>query len=158
MIQAISQKLTFDEFIDWYPENSEHRYELHNGIIVKMPKPTGKNSEIAGFIGGELFLLIRQRQLPYFIPKECLIKPYANESGYEPDLIVLDRLAMAIALKQINLESRLGGAFLRFLAIILGSHEQAKPNITGSFGFRRKLHPTYKSRDSASAAAKQIAL
>ncbi|NEP59934.1 MAG: Uma2 family endonuclease [Symploca sp. SIO2G7] len=94
MIQAISQKITFDEFIDWYPENSEHRYELHNGIIVKMPKPTGKHSEIAGFLGGELFLLIRQRQLPYFIPKECLIKPYANESGYEPDLIVLDRLAI----------------------------------------------------------------
>ncbi|NER24217.1 MAG: Uma2 family endonuclease [Symploca sp. SIO1C2] len=94
MIPAISQKVTFDEFIDWYPENSEHRYELHNGIIVKMPKPTGKHSEIAGFLGGELFLLIRQRQLPYFIPKECLIKPYANESGYEPDLIVLDRLAI----------------------------------------------------------------
>ncbi len=94
MIQAISQKVTFDEFIDWYPENSEHRYELHNGVIVKMPKPTGKHSEIAGFLGGELFLLIRQRQLPYFIPKECLIKPYANESGYEPDLIVLDRLAI----------------------------------------------------------------
>ncbi len=94
MIQAISQKVTFDEFIDWYPENSEHCYELHNGVIVKMPKPTGKHSEIAGFLGGELFLLIRQRQLPYFIPKECLIKPYANESGYEPDLIVLDRLAI----------------------------------------------------------------
>ena len=94
MIQAISQKVTFDEFIDWYPENSEHRYELHNGVIVKMPKPTGKHSEIAGFLGGELFLLIRQRQLPYFIPKECLIKPYANESGYEPDPIVLDRLAI----------------------------------------------------------------
>ncbi len=94
MIQAIFQKVTFDEFIDWYPENSEHRYELHNGVIVKMPKPTGKHSEIAGFLGGELFLLIRQRQLPYFIPKECVIKPYANESGYEPDLIVLDRLAI----------------------------------------------------------------
>ena len=94
MIQAISQKVTFDEFIDWYPENSEHRYELHNGVIVKMPKPTGKHSEIAGFLGGELFLLIRQRRLPYFIPKECLIKPYANESGYEPDPIVLDRLAI----------------------------------------------------------------
>jgi len=94
MIQAISQQITFDEFIDWYPENSEHRYELHNGVIVKMPKPTGKHSEIAGFLGGELFLQIRQRQLPYFIPKECVIKPYPDESGYEPDLIVLDRLAI----------------------------------------------------------------
>lgn len=94
MIQAISKQVTFDEFIEWYPENSEHRYELHNGVIVEMPKPTGKHSEIAGFLGGELFLLIRQRQLPYFIPKECVIKPYPHESGYEPDLIVLDRIAI----------------------------------------------------------------
>ncbi|NES19991.1 MAG: Uma2 family endonuclease [Symploca sp. SIO3E6] len=94
MIQAISQQVTFDEFIDWYPENAEHRYELHNGVIVKMPKPTGKHSEIAGFLGGELFLLIRQRQLPYFIPKECIIKPYHDKSGYKPDLIVLDRLTI----------------------------------------------------------------
>jgi len=50
--------------------------------------------KLLAFKGGELFLLIRQRQLPYFIPKECLIKPYANESGYEPDLILLDRLAI----------------------------------------------------------------
>ncbi|NJK67989.1 MAG: Uma2 family endonuclease, partial [Microcoleus sp. SU_5_3] len=29
MIQALPEFVTFDEFIDWYPENSEHRYELH---------------------------------------------------------------------------------------------------------------------------------
>jgi Uma2 family endonuclease len=28
--------------------------------------------------------------LPYFIPKECIIKPAPYESGYEPDVIVLD--------------------------------------------------------------------
>ncbi|MCP2729373.1 Uma2 family endonuclease [Limnofasciculus baicalensis] len=94
MIQAIPKLVTFDEFIDWYPENSEHHYELHNGAIVEIPKPTGKHSEIAGFIGGELFLLIRQLQLPYFLPKECVIKPSPHESGYEPDAIVLDKQAV----------------------------------------------------------------
>jgi Uma2 family endonuclease len=41
MIQIIPELVTFDEFIDWYPENLEHRYELHNGEIVEMPTATG---------------------------------------------------------------------------------------------------------------------
>lgn len=49
MIQALPELVTFDEFIDWYPENSEHRYELHNGEIVETPKATGKQSKLTGF-------------------------------------------------------------------------------------------------------------
>ncbi len=93
MTQAISKQVTFDEFIAWYPENSEHCYELHEGVIVQMPKPTGKHSEVAGFISGELFLEIRRLQLPYFIPKECIVKSDLDNSGYEPDVIILDREA-----------------------------------------------------------------
>lgn len=44
MVQALTKLVTFDEFIAWYPENSEHRYELHNGGIVETPKGTGKHS------------------------------------------------------------------------------------------------------------------
>jgi Uma2 family endonuclease len=90
MIQALSNPVTFDEFIAWYPENSEHRYELHNGEIFEMPKPTGKHSRVAGFILAELNFEIRRLQLPYFIPKECVIKSLRDDSGYEPDVIVLD--------------------------------------------------------------------
>src|SRR5919199_3998503 len=93
MTQAISKQVTFDEFIAWDPENSEYRYELHEGVIVQMPKPTGKHSEVAGFISGELFLEIRRLQLPYFIPKECIVKSDSDNSGYEPDVIILDREA-----------------------------------------------------------------
>ncbi|TAG84894.1 MAG: Uma2 family endonuclease, partial [Oscillatoriales cyanobacterium] len=32
MIQTISKTITFDEFVAWYPENSVHKYELHNGV------------------------------------------------------------------------------------------------------------------------------
>jgi Uma2 family endonuclease len=88
MIQAIRSLVTFDEFIAWYPENSEHHYELHDGVIVEMPKPIGKHSEVAGFLALELGLEIRRTRLPYFIPKECVVKP--GESGYEPDVIVLN--------------------------------------------------------------------
>ncbi len=90
MIQALPQLVTFDEFIEWYPENSEHKYELHDGIIVEMPKPTGPHSEVAGFTSGKLFIEIERLQLPYFIPKECVIKPRDN-GGYEPDVIILDK-------------------------------------------------------------------
>jgi Uma2 family endonuclease len=94
MIQTISKQVTFDEFIAWYPEQSESRYELHDRTIVEMPKPTGKHSEIAGFLAAELNFVIRQQNLSYFIPKECVIKSDSDRSGYEPDLIVLDRQAI----------------------------------------------------------------
>ena len=94
MVPAISQRVSFDEFIEWYPEDSGHRYELHEGVIVEMPKPTGKHSEIAGFLSIELGVKIRNLKLPYFIPKECIVKSVDGESGYEPDVIVLDRQAI----------------------------------------------------------------
>ncbi len=94
MVQALQKTVSFDEFIDWYPEKSEVRYELHRGVIVAIPKPRGKHSLVAGFIGGEAFLEIRRLQLPYVIPKECVVKAEEAESGYEPDVIVLDEAAL----------------------------------------------------------------
>jgi len=91
MTQAILKPVTFDEFIDWYPENSENHYELHNGAIVEMPKATGEHSEVAGFLVAELNFEIRRLGLPYFVPKECVVKADNELSGYEPDAIVLDR-------------------------------------------------------------------
>ncbi|VXD21629.1 Uma2 family endonuclease [Planktothrix paucivesiculata] len=95
MIQTIPKTVSFDEFITWYPENSGCHYELHNGAIIEMPKPTGKHSRIAGFLIAELNFEIRRLKLPYFIPKECLIKSVRDQSGYEPDLIIIDE-------KQVN--------------------------------------------------------
>lgn len=96
MTQAIPKLVNFDQFIDWYPENSLNRYELHEGIIVEMPKPKGKHSEVAGFSSGELFREIRRLQLPYFLPRECIVRSIDDQSGYEPDVIVLDREAMPL--------------------------------------------------------------
>ena len=93
MIQALPQPVTFDEFIAWYPQDTGCRYELHNGEIIEMPKPPGKPSEVGGFLSGVLFVEIGRSQLPYFIPKECVVK--VNESGYEPDVIVLNRRMIA---------------------------------------------------------------
>ena len=95
MTTVLPQLKTFDEFIAWYPEQSEYSYELHNGVIVEVPKPTGKHSEIGGFLALELGLLFRQQKSPYLIPKECLIKS-ADQTGYEPDVIVLTRDFLAL--------------------------------------------------------------
>ncbi|MDZ8222357.1 Uma2 family endonuclease [Nostoc sp. ChiVER01] len=95
MTQALTKQVTFDEFIAWYPESSDRHYELHDGVIFEMPKPRGKHSEIAGFINGSLFIEITRLSISWFIPKECVIKSLNTDSGYEPDVIVLDRQAIS---------------------------------------------------------------
>jgi len=86
--------LSFNEFIDWYPETSEINYELRRGVIVEMPKPKGKHSEITGFGIKKLNYAIDQMQVPYFIPRECIIK-ISEDTGYEPDIAVVDRAGLA---------------------------------------------------------------
>lgn len=99
MIQSLQQPTTFDEFIEWLPETSKRRYELHRGVIVEMPKPKGKHSDVAGFLAIEAGIVIRAAKLPYFIPKECIVRTVDGASGYEPDAIVLDREVMADELR-----------------------------------------------------------
>jgi Uma2 family endonuclease len=85
--------IPFDQFIEWYPETSGSHYELRRGVIIQMPKPRGKHSEITGFMIKRLNYLIDEMQVPYFIPRECIIK-IADDTGYEPDIAVLDRSAL----------------------------------------------------------------
>jgi Uma2 family endonuclease len=96
MSQALTKPVTFDEFIEWYPEDSQVRYELHDGVIVKMPKPRGKHSKIAGFgiiaINDAIKLL--NKSGIWFIPRESIVKISEGKSGYEPDIIVLDETSL----------------------------------------------------------------
>ena len=95
MIQAKAEpKLySFDEFIRWYPEDSEVRYELHDGVIIEMPKPKGKHSTLTGSLIEQLLIVIRQMDKGgiWTIPRESIVKPQRQRAGYEPDIIVLDR-------------------------------------------------------------------
>jgi Uma2 family endonuclease len=91
MVLAESKTINFDDFIDWLPEQSEFRYELRDGEILEMPKPRGKHSEIAGLITAQLNLAIHESQFPYIIPRESIVKSIDSRSGYEPDIIVLDK-------------------------------------------------------------------
>ncbi len=90
MIQAQPQLVTFDEFIEWYPQHSEFHYELHDGGNIQMPQPTGKQSKGAGLMVKVLNAAIDDANRPYFIPKECIVKPTTERSGYEPEVILLN--------------------------------------------------------------------
>ena len=91
--QAEPKLYNFDEFISWYPENSEVRYELHDGVIIKMPKPKGKHSNLTGSLIEQLLIIIRQMGKGgiWTIPRESIVKPKRERSGYEPDIIVLNQ-------------------------------------------------------------------
>ncbi|MEH2173484.1 Uma2 family endonuclease [Nostoc sp.] len=90
MTQALAKQVTFDEFIAWYPENSQRRYELHDGVIVEMAPPTGEHEQIVGFLGGEIVTEYKRLKLPYFIPKTAFIKPTQSEAAYSPDVLLLN--------------------------------------------------------------------
>lgn len=95
MSQALSKIVTFDEFIAWYPEKSGIRYELHNGEIVEMSQPIGKHEKVKGFLVIKLSVEFDRLNLPYFIPNQAIVKPPARESGYFPDILIINDAALA---------------------------------------------------------------
>lgn len=91
MVQTLpkSKSVTFEEFAQWKPEGG--RYELHNGVIIEMPQPTGDYEDIVGFLALEISADIKRLNIPYFIPKTALVKPLEIESSYSPDILVINR-------------------------------------------------------------------
>lgn len=87
--------LTLEAFWDWYPDGYEGRFELHNGVIVKV-QPTGTHERVAGFLAMEIGFEIKRLSLPLFIPRQGLIKAIdTDKSAYIPDVMVLDNDAIS---------------------------------------------------------------
>ncbi|HAC65448.1 MAG TPA: hypothetical protein DCF68_18435 [Cyanothece sp. UBA12306] len=91
MVITSPKLMTFSEFIEWIPENGY--YELINGVVCEM-QPKGKHEEIIAFIEGELFLETRRLNLATIFPKKALVKAIDKESGYFPDLLIVDKNAL----------------------------------------------------------------
>lgn len=91
MIQALpkTKPVTFEEFVQWKPEGK--RYELHHGVIFEMAQPLGDHEDITSFLAEKITAEYLRLNLPYRIPKTVLVKPPENESGYSPDVLVLNR-------------------------------------------------------------------
>jgi Uma2 family endonuclease len=95
MIQTLPKVTTFEEFVTGLPENSGVRYELHNGNIIEMAQPVGDHEEVKGFLGVEIPFEIKRLGLPYGIPNQVIVRPEDKDSGYFPDLLVLNRENLA---------------------------------------------------------------
>ncbi|HLO85914.1 MAG TPA: Uma2 family endonuclease [Nostocaceae cyanobacterium] len=92
MVQALHKAVTFEEFIEWKPDGG--RYELHDGVIVEMSQPLGGHEEVTGFVAKKLTIEFDRLNLPYFIPKQALIKAPGRDVGYLPDVLILDPTAL----------------------------------------------------------------
>jgi Uma2 family endonuclease len=89
MILAVAktQLVTFDEFVEWKPEQGF--YELHNGVIVEMSQPVGKHEQVKGFLSIEIAFLVKLAKLPYFLPSNAFLKLPDADSAYLPDVLIV---------------------------------------------------------------------
>ena len=92
MIQAVPKLLTFDEFVACYGDNE--RYKLIDGELIDM-EPTGPHEEVAAFVLRKVNVEIDRLHVPWFTPARCLIKPLGTSTAFRPDVVVLDKAAIA---------------------------------------------------------------
>ena len=84
--------LSFEGFIAGYLDDV--RYELIDGELIEL-EPTGSHEQVAGLINCKLNVAIDLLNLPWFIPMKCLIKPLGLNTAFRPDIVILDRTALA---------------------------------------------------------------
>lgn len=89
MVQALPQPLSFEDFLDWYPDGQK-RYELIDGIAFDMT-PTGDHEEVGDFIARKLNVEIDRQNLPCVIPRTYIVRPPVLATGYQPDVLVLNQ-------------------------------------------------------------------
>ncbi|MFN6461611.1 MAG: Uma2 family endonuclease [Nostoc sp. DedVER02] len=89
MTQTLPKLVTFEQFIEWYPSNGV-RYELHKGVVVEMPPPTGEHENVVGFLAAQITFQFLQMGLPFRIPKTAFVKIQSNNSTYSPDILLLN--------------------------------------------------------------------
>jgi Uma2 family endonuclease len=90
MTPVLPKPLTFDEFIEWYP-NDGKRYELHKGVIIEMPPPSGDHEDVVGFLTRKLGVEIERLNLLFNIPKTGFVRTKIADSCYLPDVLVVNQ-------------------------------------------------------------------
>ncbi|TVQ05675.1 MAG: Uma2 family endonuclease [Leptolyngbya sp. DLM2.Bin27] len=83
--------MSLQEFLAWLPEAG--RYELHDGVVVEM-QPTGAHEQVVGLLNRKFNVLLEQEDLNYFMPNTVLVQPLGYESGYKPDVLLVDTAAL----------------------------------------------------------------
>ncbi|MEO0755973.1 MAG: Uma2 family endonuclease [Cyanobacteria bacterium J06648_16] len=93
MTSVLAQPLTFEAFVAQYGEDP--RYELADGELIDM-EPTGPHEAVGGKLTAKINIAISDSELPWFIPRTCLIRPSSDvATARRPDIVVLDETALA---------------------------------------------------------------
>ena len=93
MTYTSTPTLTVDQFIAKYGDDT--RYELADGELIDM-EPTGPHETVGGKLATRIGMAITQANYPWFIPRTCLIRPFADiATARRPDIVVLDETALA---------------------------------------------------------------
>lgn len=93
MIYTSLKLLTFENFLTQYRDNP--RYELADGELIDM-EPTGSHETVGGKLAKQIGIAITHDQLPWFIPRTCLICPFSDiATARRPDIVVLDETVLS---------------------------------------------------------------
>jgi Uma2 family endonuclease len=88
MTYTPTKPLTIVDFLTQYQNNP--RYELADGELIDM-EPTGPHETVSGKLAIKIGIAITTAQHPWFIPRNCLIRPFIETAtARRPDIIVLD--------------------------------------------------------------------
>lgn len=88
MTYTPTKTLTLEDFLTQYQGNL--RYELADGELIDM-EPTGPHETVSGKLATKIGIAITTAQLPWFIPRTCLIRPSTDTAtARRPDIAVLD--------------------------------------------------------------------
>lgn len=91
MITTPLKKLTFEEFLEQYPEDGI--YELVKGEIVKV-EPIRAHKNVARFLMFAFNDEIRRKELDYIVDKDIIIRTFTaegKEQGRNPDVSVVSQ-------------------------------------------------------------------
>ena len=93
MTYTTQKLLSFETFLAQYRDHP--RYELANGELIDM-EPTGLHETVSGKLATKIGIAITTENLPWFIPRTCLIRPFADvATARRPDIVVLDETVLA---------------------------------------------------------------
>lgn len=92
MTYTLPKLISFEEFLAQYGNNP--RYELADGELIDM-EPTGPHETVAGKVASKLNIELERQGHPWFIPRTCIIRPFAEAAtARRPDVVVLDETAL----------------------------------------------------------------
>jgi Uma2 family endonuclease len=93
MTYTLAKTFTIDRFIAEYGD--DYRYELADGELIDM-EPTGPHETVSGKLAVQIGIAITNARYPWFIPRTCLIQPFADlATARRPDIIVLDETLLS---------------------------------------------------------------